>query len=302
VSRIVILLEGALDYAGLFPPASLGMAEAVRKYASYRCGPHRALLGRFVVPIARLEELVTAADPVVGDDPEGAWELSVIGGDDAMADGRRIAEVEARHGGGMGSIAVGSVERKVEAVEAIPDLVEASHDAGGRALYLELPLDPNRLSRLVRAVALAGVFGKVRTGGTTVDSFPTPDALARFVVACSRAGLAFKATAGLHHALRGEYAVDGRPVSLCATMHGFLNLFVGAALLDAKKIREDELRTVLEERDDGAFRVRRDSARWRDREVGAEEIRRARTRLLHSVGTCSFEEPVAELRGLGALG
>jgi hypothetical protein len=299
----VILLEGALDYAGLFPPASLEMADAVRRYASYRRGPHDALLGRFVVPIARLEELAAAADEVLADDPEGAWDLSVIGGDDPKEDGRRIADVEARHGGGVGSLAVRSVERKVESADEIPDVVGAYHDAGGRTLYLELSTELNRLSQLVRATALAGACAKIRTGGTTPESFPSTVALARFVVACSRAGVALKATAGLHHAVRGEHRLDERrPVSLCTTMHGFMNLFVGAVLLDARKIREEELAPVLEEHDPTAFVVGADRVRWRDREASAEEIQRARARLLHSFGTCSFEEPIEELRGMGALG
>ena len=100
------LLEGALDYAGLFPPASLDMAEAVRKYAAYRRGPQRTLLGRLVVPVARLHELALAADGVLAEDPEGVWEVSVIGGADPRDDSQRIADVESRHGFGGPSLEV----------------------------------------------------------------------------------------------------------------------------------------------------------------------------------------------------
>ena len=34
-----ILMEGLIDYAGLFPPASLDMPTAVRNYAAYRKSP-----------------------------------------------------------------------------------------------------------------------------------------------------------------------------------------------------------------------------------------------------------------------
>ena len=50
------LLTGLVDYAGLFPPAELAMAQAVEKYASYRKGAHTWMLGRFVLPVPRLEE------------------------------------------------------------------------------------------------------------------------------------------------------------------------------------------------------------------------------------------------------
>ena len=56
-----ILLRGLIDYAGLFPPASLDMADAVRNYAAYREGEHAWALGRFVVPAARLEEFERVA-------------------------------------------------------------------------------------------------------------------------------------------------------------------------------------------------------------------------------------------------
>jgi hypothetical protein len=87
-------------------------------------------------------------------------------------------------------------------------------------------------------------------------------------------------------------------------MHGFLNLFVGAALLDAGRISDAELGAVLEERDATAFGVgpsERGGVRWRERAATADDVRRTRARLLHSFGSCSFEEPVAELRALGAL-
>ena len=61
------LLAGAIDYAGLFPPAALDMPEAARNYAAYRAGPHAWALGRFIVPSARLNEV----------DPD--WKCVVLG-------------------------------------------------------------------------------------------------------------------------------------------------------------------------------------------------------------------------------
>ena len=71
------LLEGVWDYAGLFPPARLGMAETVGNYASYLAGEHAWMLGRIVVPAARLDEFEAAASALLprneGDEP---WQLS----------------------------------------------------------------------------------------------------------------------------------------------------------------------------------------------------------------------------------
>ncbi len=297
----MILLEGALDYAGLFPPASLGMAEAVRSWAAYSRSENRSLLGRFVVPVARLAELSRAADAPLLRDPEGVWDVSVIGAGDPREDTQRIADAEARHGGGGPSLSVRSIEQKVESVTEIQDVAGAYHDAGGRTLYLEIDAGARDLDAMVGAVAAAGACAKIRTGGTAATAFPSAAAVARFVCACSDASVAFKATAGLHHALRGEHSMDGAG-GPCATMHGFVNLFVGAVLFDARRIDESELGTVLEERSWDAFDLADDSVRWRDRGAGPDEIRRARTRLLHSFGTCSCEDPVRELRGIGAVG
>jgi len=52
-----VLLESLIDYAGLFPPASLSLEEAIRKYDSYRNSEHAFALGRFVVPADRAKEV-----------------------------------------------------------------------------------------------------------------------------------------------------------------------------------------------------------------------------------------------------
>ena len=71
------LLEGLVDYAGLFPPAALSMRDAVVRYGSYRRGPHQRMLGRFVVPVARLDELALASPSVSGANEE-PWALAAL--------------------------------------------------------------------------------------------------------------------------------------------------------------------------------------------------------------------------------
>ena len=43
------LLNGLIDYAGLFPPAGEDMRTAVHNYADYLRSPDRSAPGRFVV-------------------------------------------------------------------------------------------------------------------------------------------------------------------------------------------------------------------------------------------------------------
>src|SRR5512135_1604202 len=90
------LLVDAIDYAGLFPPAQLGMAEAVREYAGYRTSSDAWALGRFIVPAARLAEFAEAVRPALGQAAQGAWLLSVTGGGEPNADLRAIEAFAAR--------------------------------------------------------------------------------------------------------------------------------------------------------------------------------------------------------------
>jgi hypothetical protein len=118
----------------------------------------------------------------------------------------------------------------------------------------------------------------VRCGGA---STPSVEELARLIRSCRDRGLVFKATAGLHHAV-GE---DGE--------HGFLNLLAAAVFGDEER--------ALSERDPSAFAIDVSGFRWRDREAGPGDAARARQEVLHSIGSCSFFEPVEELAALGAL-
>jgi hypothetical protein len=166
---------------------------------------------------------------------------------------------------------------RVEALELPPSLPLAAVEPAGREVYAEVPLDDATEGRLDE-VARAGMRAKVRCGGAAV---PDVGQLARFVRACRERGIVFKATAGLHHAV----ATDGE--------HGFLNLLAAVVFGDEEG--------ALAERDPAAFAVDGEGFRWRDRVAGPPEIAEARRGGLHSIGSCSFFEPVAELELLGVL-
>jgi hypothetical protein len=149
-------------------------------------------------------------------------------------------------------------------------VVEAGTERQDEAVYLEgVPLDE---------VAARGLRAKVRCGG---ESAPTVEELADFIRGCRSRGLVFKATAGLHHAYRTD-----------SGEHGFLNLLAAAVFGN-----EEE---ALRERPP-AFALDATSLRWRDQEALPTRLSDVRASLFHSIGTCSFFEPVEELVELGAL-
>jgi hypothetical protein len=236
-----VLLEGLIDYAGLFPPAALSMQDAVRNYARYREGEYAFALGKFVVPKERAGEV-----------PE-EFPLSILGVDEVKA---TTEEEIARFAPGT------FVE--------IADV------------------------RLLDAIARHGLRAKIRTGGITPDAFPAIPSVAEFLRACRAKGVAFKATAGLHHPLRCLKPLTYEPNAPTGTTHGFLNVFLAAALLD----HADE---ILAETDPGAFVFDDDAASWRGRTVSTDDIATMRKTFAISFGSCSFEEPIGDLRELELL-
>jgi hypothetical protein len=293
------LLHGIVDYAGLFPPAALDMADAVRSYAAYRAGGEAWMLGRFVLPVARIGEFERVASESLPDGQGESWRLSAILGGNVRGDSQAVRDFNERHGGAPPAarravieaveLRVGSVDEIERAGGALPEGVEA---------YFEIPAveDPRPL---VYAVARAGGRAKVRTGGVTRDAFPSVEQLARFLHACVKADVPFKATAGLHHAICADYPLTYEPDGETAPMFGFLNLFLAAALLLGGASMGDA-QALLEEGNATAFRFDDAGVAWHGHRLGIAQLDAARERAV-SFGSCSFREPVDELQAIGLL-
>jgi hypothetical protein len=285
------LLARLVDYAGLFPPADLDMRAAVAEYARARRSSEAWMLGRFVVPASRLAELSDAAESFpTASDP---WLLSVLFDADLAADAAAL---------------VGFNERTTEAIADTVEVKAASPADVDRALsavpagvttYVELGM-PSDLAAPLHALAERGARAKVRTGGVTPQAIPSPSDVARFLVACARAGVAFKATAGLHHPVRSlrplTYAAD----SPKATMHGFLNVFAAAALARVG-VGLADVEEVIREEDAATFRFDDQGLSVGARRVSTENLAEVRRTFAFGFGSCSFAEPVSDLESLGFL-
>ncbi len=282
------LLSGLVDYAGLFPPAALGMAEAVAAYAADLAGGDAWMLGRFVCPASRLEELAEAAAPHWT--AEGVpWRVSALAPDPA-ADFPHIRAFNLTH---AGNAIVDVVEGKASTVADIDRFAGELDELEG---FVEVPLDPDP-AELLAACARLGLKGKARLGGVVAEAIPRPELVARFLVRCRDAGIAFKATAGLHHPIRGAYPLTYAPGAPRATMHGFLNVLF-ATYVVLRGGDDLEASAVLEERDGAVFAADRDGVHWRDIVIPAPQILRLRETMI-SIGSCSFREPTADLAALG---
>lgn len=287
------LLSGLVDYAGLFPPAGLAMRPAVREYAAHRRGDDRWMLGRYVVPLARLGELESALAAEAGEG-EKPWPLSVLVGGDLEAAAEALAGVA----GPSAGFAIEALELKASTAEEVERALGALPPE--LELYFELPVD-GEVEPLVEALSGSRGMAKIRTGGVTPDAFPRPREVRVFLDACRRHGVAFKATAGLHHPIFGRYRLTYEPDSAAAPMYGFVNLFLAAALVHAERLPANEVQALLLDGEPAAFTFDDAGAAWRDRRLSTEELAAARRDFCRSYGSCSFAEPTADLKELDWL-
>ena len=267
------LFAGLLDDAALFPPAETPLREALAAHLVHRESAYADKLGTFVVAAQHLDALAAEARGL----PPRSLRVSV-------------------------TAPLASVRSVVAAVDSVPELELAALEAvvppgpGGTMFvpqlqtlladrpvlaYVEVPRDERR-DAVIAGLAGSTLRAKLRTGGVMAALYPSPEELAETVVALARAGVPFKATAGLHHAVRNTDPVTG------FDQHGFLNLMV-ATEAAVRGDSASKVATLLAERDPARV-VRRVSG------IGAD----VRSSFL-SFGTCSVADPIDDLVGLGLL-
>jgi len=286
------------------------MQQAVANYAAYLHGPYNWMLGRFIVPVARLEELqealVRLENAQLGsarEQNESRWRLSALPGPEAGEDILKILEFNGRFEGRrpVARAVVESVELKLAGpkpsahdVERLSRLFPVEMET-----YFEIPMT-DEASQLIEAVARCGRRGKIRTGGETAEKFPAPESLVEFIRMCAHANAPFKATAGLHHPLRSVHRLTYQPDSPSGVMHGFLNVFLAAAFLRAGMQPQIAV-ALLKEDSPQAFHFDSNAVTWREHRLNLSEIVAAREQFAISFGSCSFTEPVDDLRSLHLL-
>lgn len=288
------LLNEAIDYAGLFPPAAVSMADAVINYATYRNSNYSWMLGRFVVTAARLDEFYESARDFVSRDATSEWRLSVVAGEDIVDTMKRVEQFSASANG----VVIDSIEVRANSASKIKNTIDLLSE--GTHAYFELPLDET-LADLIADVSIAGQRAKIRTGGITPDAFPTSRDIIRFVRGCLAANVPFKATAGLHHPIRCFKPLTYEADSVQSTMHGFLNLFLMTGMA-RESFRQTILEEVMEEEFVEVFHFEDGSAAWREQySLNIWQIEALRKHGIQSFGSCSFDEPIADLEQLGIL-
>lgn len=264
------IVRGLCDDAAVFPPGSMPLPEAVRAHERHARSAYSDFVGPLIVAAPALGDL----GPLLGAEP-----LDLVATVPAGPEG--IAQVRAATAGL--SVRLHALEVVVPAEFSAPDLIvaldEACADLTGVEVFVEVPRDERR-PEIIRALARTRYKAKFRTGGVKAELYPDEAELAAGIEAVVEVGVPFKATAGLHHALRNTDPETG------FEQHGFLNvlLAVDAALRGAT---EGELVGLLAERDGAVV-----AARIAELDQARAEAVRAQ---FVSFGTCSINDPLTEL-------
>jgi hypothetical protein len=289
MKALYALLEHLIDYAGTAPPAALSMAAAMRNFLAYSGSEHQWLLGRFVLPLAGLAEFENLA-------VEAARNPSLLSVTAVANDAAGMQEVVAfnkRAGTFRSPVKIDTVEVKAEKEEDVRQTMSIKPE--GITAYFEIAAGSDS-AKLFSAIAETGGRAKIRTGGVTAQMFPSSEEVAGFIRECARAKIAFKATAGLHHPIRSVRRFTPQPGSESGVMHGFVNVFLAAAQI-LSGLNEAGAVATLEERSPDAFYFDDVGVSWHGQLLKMELIRHAR-KFAVSLGSCSFAEPVDDLRGL----
>lgn len=292
---VKILLSEIIDYAGLFPPSKLSMPEAVINYATYKNSNYNWMLGRFICPVGRLDEFQENAADFFSRDAKSAWRLSVLASDDIYDTIRRVEDFNINNSPGA---VCDTLEIKAETPEQIEKIVAAI--PANFTNYFELPND-ERLSDLVSALAIKKQRAKIRTGGITPDLFPKTADIIRFIRTCLAANIPFKATAGLHHPIRCFKPLTYEANAPKGTMHGFLNLFLATGFA-REGYKPEVLEEILEEEFEEVFEFDQNGTYWqKEYFLNNTMLKNLRESHVNSFGSCSFDEPIADLQEIGIL-
>ena len=333
-AAIRVLVRGLIDYAGLFPPAKLDMARAVERFAAHRQSPHADALARFICPVSRLGEFSRAADPLLpsldavpvgvtvatkvgperaagllvhppggnghGYHPPQPWALSVLIDGPLDQNLATIDDFNTRHyRNHHHSAVVDTVEIKV----ATTDAIEAALDILPEELYpfFEIPTNAD-FRAFATALTGLGAGAKLRTGGVTPDLFPSAEVVADFLAIMNHAHVPIKCTAGLHHPLRASYPLTYEAGAAAHTMHGFLNVFLAAAFCRELEADKATIVHMLTEPHAEAIKFSDEGVAWRGLKLTTAQLEDAREEFAICFGSCSFDEPIADLQRLGLIG
>lgn len=295
VASLRALLDHAVDFAGLFPPADLALEPALQNQSSYVRSPEGWMLGAFILPIGKFVE---ARTQLAQFDTAHPLQISALGPKTTKAAEFRpaletaadaIKDFVAEH---KGVVSITQFEMPLPRGPIAKSLGVARATLGDLALRMFWEAPADAAAKTIEALSGSGTGFKLRTGGVTADAFPTGAQIARALVTAARHRVPIKFTAGLHHPILKFHDSVG------TKMHGFLNVLGAGALAAEHRWSETQTQEMLADEDPGSFVFEEEMFRWREWKISTAQITQRR-QLVTSLGSCSFDEPRDDLRALG---
>ena len=296
------LLSYSIDYAGMFPPCSLGLEPALQNQAGYVRSLDSWMLGAFVLSVERFDatrQLLSQFDAqhplrVAALGPKTANAHAFL---EALDEADAAIRALSRHN--VDLVSISHLEMFLPHDVDVVSLKEARSILGDLLVFWEAP--PDKAEQTIALLAEfnsdadSPTFGyKLRTGGVTADAFPTSMQIAKALVTPATHQLPIKFTAGLHHPLR-QYRDEVQ-----TKMHGFLNVLGAAALAAEHRWDANQTALMLQDENAGSFSFTDDFFAWREWRIDTKRLQ-YRRRFVVSFGSCSFDEPREDLRALKLL-
>lgn len=315
--------EKLIDYAGLFPPAKLSLPIAFSNFLEYSNEKYEHMLSKFICPVnllPQLENLICSRNS--GSKPFFISALS--SGGNNISEFYLNLEKDLKIWkefvtGKSGAAVINSFETRIpdkiintDESKDLTELINFINIISGDIkkeisdpvmLFLEAPLNVNRndtAAALIEAICVHNQSGfttgfKLRTGGVEAVSFPASEHIAFCIRRCLDRKVPMKFTAGLHHPFRHF----GNEIG--TKMHGFINVFASGIIAMRHDISDKEIEEVLNDEDPSDFIFTDEYFSWKGWKISIEDIEFARRDLVLSFGSCSFDEPVADLKSLNLL-
>ena len=321
-------LSGIIDYAGLYPPASLSLQNSFKKYTDHTTSEQSWMLSKFVVGTNLLQELSGFINN--SDKSPDPFLITLVGApSDDLASFKTVISnlaeqvLDVIHSSEK-KITISTLEIKMpvnidysidstELQEAMRFSVDQMNTDSGlpHQIFFEIPgfdFKPERVKSLTGAIcshnnlleerslenySFSGF--KIRCGGVEAFQFPPVGYLAYAISEAAKCNTPVKFTAGLHHPVRHYNE------TVSTKMHGFLNVFGAALLYYSKGLDETELAEILSDENPKNFSFSETEFRWKGHSVQKEEIHMLRTLSVTSFGSCSFDEPVEDLQELNLI-
>lgn len=300
--NLYALMEGLIDYAGLFPPANLALKDAIAIYAKDIQSDDAWMLGPFILPIDKLCELQAHSNLFMN---QKKLTLSLTGKKSATEeecafqldeDLKQIFFYQNKY---REWARVAAIEIPLPSAIPTKSLLQQIADGAKRInakTYCELTLLNNEdWRKQVDEISEfnqqdRGKLGvKLRTGGIEAKMFPSTEKVASVVSVCVKRKIPLKFTAGLHHPIR-MYREE-----VNTKMHGFLNIFMAGMIAYKKGLGVNGIEEVIIDENSANFILANEGLGWKDTVLQHTEIKWMRENLLCSFGSCSFDEPRMEL-------